>query len=834
MIGFIRRSTYMSMMGLSYQSYRSTQSMSGHLLQMTTHAEQSQSLSAQSTSDQTLANNLHQQSLTTQIEADELEQSASLLQKQAQEDQLQSIHDQTDASTYSDQVKAESSEAEALQAKIISEETLYESEIDKATSETTLASSDTFNTQSDTVATSFCEFIPFLDIVCDFVGGIAAVGFESNAAKLSAQSAMDYTSASALKTQEETDLSELDTLTVEIGETQEIVNGLETKAHQEEIKATAEETQAKEEIEEAAVEQSQAKEEELESESEDMKAKEEYTAAEEEMDKSVQEGLFALKDAIVSGIISTLVVSFFAIRVFVAIVIPGTAAVVSFVPYVMATTTTAAAATAAAPAFASSTNGNSGNVMGRIWTALPKRETSYFLLHCGLFISTMSLWFTSKFQKLEKYDVRSRGGILVVFALVASCLQAFLLHVLPYIIKNLKKLWNGHEEVVESAGASISSTPTIYVIIGRSILKFMIAILRLTPLFVIETITLWLIFGESVVSFHLPPPFTPTTVGIGIFIMAIMYVLVYELTTDEGEGDDNELVTVVASTKDVPLSLHSIVEEEEVDVVLIQQDNENDANFTNETRSLLSNDYNERRSYTHGYDVNMDERINHENDDSERLITGPSYNLISKIEIANEMQDIEFRASNENLDQAYVEPVESGCSISEGTHQQHHTIQVDEEISGTSTTTYQNRSTMNYESVSLILSSQQNSVTCQEVYSSDAATVSIVQSEVISETRAMDQQSNCSYWTQIKDTVEEYISDLKLPFEILIMTCMIVLLQGSLPILSQLLPRVVNSHKFFFLELGVVVLVIGVIVYYLVRMNDKHGHIGLWTGHSLR
>ena len=90
-------------------------------------------------------------------------------------------------------------------------------------------------------------------------------------------------------------------------------------------------------------------------------------------------------------------------------------------------------------------------------------------------------------------------------------------------------------------------------------------------------------------------------------------------------------------------------------------------------------------------------------------------------------------------------------------------------------------------------------------------------------------------WQKIQSSVDEYISNLKLPFEILIMTCMFVLLRGCIPILVQLLPTIVKSHKTFFLELSGIMILICLLLWCLTRTNNKsHGHVGLWTGSALR
>jgi hypothetical protein len=51
----------------------------------------------------------------------------------------------------------------------------------------------------------------------------------------------------------------------------------------------------------------------------------------------------------------------------------------------------------------------------------------------------MSMWFCMKFQNLENYTMQSRGGILLAFAGVASCVQRFLLHALLHFATKVEK-----------------------------------------------------------------------------------------------------------------------------------------------------------------------------------------------------------------------------------------------------------------------------------------------------------------------------------------------------------------------------------------------------------
>ncbi len=803
----------MSMMGLSLQSYHSTNSMTSHLLQMTSHATQSQTLATDSAADTTSSTDLHETSINDSSEADALDSSAAILRSRSEQDHAQSLVDANDASVLLNKAYGpDAVEESTLAAQIAVEETTYGSEMDKATAEGSASASNVVDSESDGVAVSMCEFIPLVDVICDFVGGIAGVSFSSNAAKLASQSALDYASAATTKAREEGDLTELQGLRAEIGEEVEVANGLDEKAGEEEAKAEAEKAEATEEEERAKVERAAGVEAEAQAEAEMVKANEEKAGAEEEMEKSLAEGMSALRDAAVAGVFSTLVVSFLSIRLVMAVVVPGTVAVVGFLPYTMSMSRQYYSSSASPPP--------SGNLGRNLWTALPRREFSYFFLHCGVYISTMSLWFCSKFRNLQSFDVRSRGGIIILFAVVAGCVQGLLLHTIPHFVTKLKQRTSSSSSSSPPPPSSSSSsslqaevTPLLP-IIGGSLLKLFKTTIQLTPLFVIEITTLWLIFGQIILTFQLPPPLTPMNVGASILVAGIFYIVAFEIARDENgdESGDESVGTVCESNGNG-------IDSKDEEVGALQKDmgdygesllkNESKDGIMDETKKLLSNDSLRNKTY-----FNCDNNVVNRGEVIE--LTPPGETTIEEgeeevkeevkeEEKSNSVSDLQISSKDGITILRVVEEVEEGqlcsssqtlgsnmcSSLSNSSHKEEKTVKVEEAT------------------VQVILSSSNSS-------SSGTGTRST------------------NVWTNFIDSFEQYISDLKLPFEILVITCMVVLLRGCIPTLFKLLPHVVKSHKIFFLELGAILFLICVLLWYLVRTNNKIGHIGLWTGTSLR
>lgn len=852
--------------------------MTSHILSMTQHSTTSSSLTSTSLSDHTKSSSLHQQSITSQTEAEELKQTANSLQAEAAKHELESKQDTQKASGHFKTSQSEQDELTSLEAKIATEEAAYEGEIEKATEEASLAAENVANTESDGVATSFCEFIPFVDVICDFIGGLSAVGFQLNASELSAESALDYGTAAAMKDAEDVDISEMDVLETEIGQEEELAESYQSKAEKEGAEAKEEEVEAKEDLMEAEEEEGVANEEEAQSKEEGARSEQEEEEAEEEMEKAFQEGINALEDAVYAGLCSTLAVAFFAFRTVIAFIVPGTIAVLTVIPYAYSmavnTSSQAAAAAAAATQAASSTSTvrmmssspiistapKSSSVflhfIRHLWMALPRRETSYFLLHCGIFISTMSIWFTPKFQRFDDYTIKSRGGIIILFALLASLIQGLLLHAIPHFVMRVMRAMerNNQEEEddvtlatevsyeisAKTATRPESTSITFYQVLthmGSSILKLITAILHLTPLYLMEVMALWLIFGPIVVTFQLPNPLTPTNLGVGMLLTCIFYILVFEITMqmEEEEEEATRTTTRYGTCLNSNGDLYVVEEEEEERTV----PNKNNSNINGQPRQSSSSSAISFASIPASLNsavsslfVGYNRKSNTGDDDGIAINETRSlleehnhYNTYSNN--CNDNNSEEQNMDSESLSSSYD-------NKSNNVNMIHHvtkeniicSVQDDSDLESIALTASQQCTSSVGAGNSIISGLTQRSNPPQSTYYRTDITID---SEDV--TALVEEVTTFGYVIAV---VEQYVTDLKLPFEILIMTCMFILLRGCIPILVKLLPKVIEGHQFFFLWVGLVVIAIGVILWYLLRKNNHHGHVRLWTGDALR
>jgi hypothetical protein len=792
---------------------------------MTTHIQTSQSLSTQSTTDTTQANEYKSSSFTSKTQADEFYNEAQVLKLQSEEDESLSLQDEQKAQEFTSKAKEEKTSQEALKVKISSEEAIYKTEIEKASTEGTSASSNTINTESDGVATSICEFIPFIDIVCDIVGSIAAVGFESNVAKLSTQSAVDYAAAANTKEAEDVDVEQLNAIQNEMNADVDIASGLTTKSEQEHIKSEEELQQSNTEMEKGDEQSARSKEEELESEEEMTKAEEEELEANQEMEKAMEEGMEALKDAALAGIVSVLVLSFFAIRMMIAVVIPVAASMIGFIPRAMAMPNKYGTNTVTRPttflAF-----------LGNLWTILPKQEVSYFVLHCGVFISTMSTWFYVKFQHLENYTMQSRGGILLFFAFVAGCVQGGLLHALPHFVIMVNSRWRHYEQIDGGAGYVTSTSmtsisllpPTSYaIIIGGTILKLIKAIVYLTPLFIIEITTLWLLLGRCVLTFHLPLPFTTWVVGVTLFMAGIIYIVVFEIRSSNTIDSKQAGVEVDIDVEEVDVEVEKGCEDEfgcEEDCSIVpkasavstyNENVESTDDIINETKNLIQNDYNNSHnryryqySYTHTHKKYGEQQDENKSHNLEQVAS-----LDHKIEMNNPGEGTNETtsgcASVSDSGSICESQISSKCSMD--LYQSEEGIAIakvvqneNEDDAQDHCGTRSHADDYEYESVPLLMqnseiqtssasttTSRSSSIDRSKpnAYSSYMTTQKERTSKITNEDRKAQHQQN-SACKNVLLAIEQYVSDLKLPFEIFIMTFMIVLMQGCIPILMKL------------------------------------------------
>ncbi len=444
---------YGSILLLSLKSFQASTQMTLELAEMSTASIRASILASAAESDSSISKDSTQQSYLDRQHAEMLQTSAEEHKEKA--NNLQETN-------------------EVTKAELATEESTLQNEREKIIAETIEATKDHARTESDAISTGLCEWVPFLDVVCDIVGGASAATFESNAARLTSQSVEDYKAASYAQTVKEKTMDNY--LAQQSNEAEEVKQGIEEEYKAKELRTKAEN-------------------EHTHAEQEAGKTEEEKMEYEKEMKRAAKHGLTALRYGIVAGILSLLSLAFFVLRLVILILVPlviEAFTTISFLP------------TNAEKNDHQRFYGYNWATARSIWDKLPKQEVSYLILH-GLILCLTMIMAGSRICGSGGLDVdmdgtapgadlgttsastahaRARGGIILIFAIAAAAVQSALLHSIPRILVQMRT------KCLESMWNKISS------VIGT----FCHAMLYLVPLFVMELVELWLLFGNTIFS----------------------------------------------------------------------------------------------------------------------------------------------------------------------------------------------------------------------------------------------------------------------------------------------------------------------------------------------
>jgi hypothetical protein len=397
--------SYWSVLGLAVQSSRWEQSMNIKLLQMAQAAEQSVALRASAVENKELATGKEEAAVADQAEAAELEEEAAVLWGKFEADAAVAVAEQVDIEELEAEIVGEEEQSAAHAAAATLDEATFDGEMAEGMADAAEASRIEAQAHGEEVFMGICEFVPLADVVCDFVGGITAVGLELNAAAEVAKASGEWAAAAAAKADEEREISlagELQAKAVEDGALAAELQGEEAAEEElaEEERLAGEEKEA---ASEAMLEQAEVEEEAA--------AEETALAAEQEEEadslagKAIVHGMLSCWDAIMASVVGILSLTFFTVRVAAKGVLP--AAAQSFI-------------------FVSAISQGSRDVFSHsVW-----RNISYVVHHCALFLLLAGI-FASLLDGLEQNSLKARGGIILCFGFTGSCLQTVLLHVVP-------------------------------------------------------------------------------------------------------------------------------------------------------------------------------------------------------------------------------------------------------------------------------------------------------------------------------------------------------------------------------------------------------------------
>lgn len=510
MIGSLGR--YTSVLCLSYQSYKASQSMTAHLVDMAASLAQSESLETAGALDQALSEEYAQAALADETEAESLAVTASDLRADSALHKATGEADQLRAEEYERLAAQTETESVATGAKALASQALYNEKSEQALAEVAAASRDEAATESDTIGVGICEVVPLVDVVCDVVGAVAAISLQSEAARLMAQSALDASEASAAKAEEESLLARVEVLEEEAATDEGLAEAATVDMEREEDIAAEEaaEAQQEEETADELLEKSQA--EAAMAEETATKAEGEEAGAAGAFETAAEHGVAAFWKAVVSEYNAFLTAIFFGSRILVAFVLPASSAMVGSI------------GSYAAKFCGYGKAVNSVTIVSSLTSV--SREISYFVGHCAVFLSGMTVLGPTFSSILDKRTLNTRqlGGLLLCFAGIAAFAQTLILHTTPLVVSTIRSSYRDEPHL---RGAFF---------VWRVLSTILEGMLYLVPLYVMELCELRLLSK----SFFFATGFsTLCTTSVGLLLFVICLTLAVNDATADDESSDN-------------------------------------------------------------------------------------------------------------------------------------------------------------------------------------------------------------------------------------------------------------------------------------------------------
>ena len=132
-----------------------------------------------SVEDEQLSMDLGEKSRSEATIAHQYQNEASLLEERSEEEEALAAKDEETSDALFDKASEEQAKATEFATKAAEEEGLYEAELEEANSEAAEAGMDEAEGDAGGIATVLCNFIPFVDIVCDTLGAASEVSVDT-------------------------------------------------------------------------------------------------------------------------------------------------------------------------------------------------------------------------------------------------------------------------------------------------------------------------------------------------------------------------------------------------------------------------------------------------------------------------------------------------------------------------------------------------------------------------------------------------------------------------------------------------------------------------------
>lgn len=470
----LKSAAYGTALMLSAQSGRFQNTAQFHLERMAASSANAISLETAAASDAALA---AEEESTATADAASAEvwtaKAEEALLAAGKEDAL-AAEDTEEAEALDAKSDIEASEAETAAANAAADE--VEAEADEAAATAALAevAETEAEEEADAAIVAACELIPFIDIACDVVGGVAGVALQATAAAEAAEAATATAAALAVRADEEAAAAEAASLAAESLADANAAAALETSAAAKEAEANALRAEAEADEAEADALEAEAEAQEAEATEETAKAEAEEAEAGESAADALRHGVNAFWNAILSAGFASVSMLFFAFQVLMRAIIPGSSilwqyALAPAVVYVFPTFTTSARAKQApeGPAFAPRDSPSARASPSGVFCKTLRRG----VLHVLAFISSAAT-FSERWPLMKHSNRIYRGESILIFALLAASADCMASHAIPHLHATRRN-------------------STILRALGSSVLAFFGRFLLLFPLFVIEALIVW-------------------------------------------------------------------------------------------------------------------------------------------------------------------------------------------------------------------------------------------------------------------------------------------------------------------------------------------------------
>lgn len=365
-----------------------------------------------------------------QAAAEELAETAALEQERAQalgvrgetliarghadEAEASGLHEESAAWTA--RAAKDGREAVAAEGRAAAESAWADQDVAQATAEAALATQDQVAVEADdAAAVTVCQVLPLVDVVCDVVGGVAALGLETQAARSAAESVGEFTAAATA--QAEADIAETKAVewqaaaardADEAGSLQADAGAVQVKAEDEIVQGKADEAAANEEMAQSALDKEVATEEQT-------KAVSEQDAAARAWKDATRQGAKACTSAILITVVSLFGILFWVLRIIASTLLPIAKSAVHFTRTQCGCANVAAGTTTV------------------VASPMPRFVLSFsHLFHHGyLFLLFLGIWGDNLLQLRALTSIRAMGGTVLMFVVSLALAQSIVMHTIP-------------------------------------------------------------------------------------------------------------------------------------------------------------------------------------------------------------------------------------------------------------------------------------------------------------------------------------------------------------------------------------------------------------------